>query len=145
MNEYAKGLITKWEGCELDAYDDGVGVWTIGYGHIVGVAEGLSITQGQADYWLEEELLKYETSVLEQVGYLELQKHQMGALISFTYNVGISAFQGSTLLKVIKEDQENYDDIAREFLNWDNAGGSEMTGLSRRRINEANCYANGTY
>ena len=33
-------LIKKFEGCELDAYQDAVGVWTIGYGHIKGVSGG---------------------------------------------------------------------------------------------------------
>ena len=53
-------LIKKFEGCNLTAYEDIVGVWTIGYGttnsdkRITGtdIYQGLTITQAQADEWL---------------------------------------------------------------------------------------------
>ena len=143
MNPYSKYLITRWEGCKLIAYQDSVGVWTIGYGHIVGVAEGLSITQEQADAWLNEDIEIYTSAVLNALDDITLDDWQDGALISFTYNLGIEAFKNSTLLKKIKEDPENYDDIAVEFIKWDNAGGKEIKGLSKRRINEADMYTNG--
>ena len=57
-------LIKKFEGCELDAYQDAVGVWTIGYGHIKGVEKGMQITKTQAEEMLVEELAEYETHVL---------------------------------------------------------------------------------
>ena len=35
MNTSEEGisLIKNYEGCELESYQDSVGVWTIGYGH----------------------------------------------------------------------------------------------------------------
>jgi GH24 family phage-related lysozyme (muramidase) len=42
----------KFFACRLDAYQDDAGVWTIGYGHIAGVTEGMTITQAQADAFL---------------------------------------------------------------------------------------------
>jgi GH24 family phage-related lysozyme (muramidase) len=45
-------LLTSFEGCKLRAYDDGGGVWTIGYGHTKGVVEGMTITQAQAEQFL---------------------------------------------------------------------------------------------
>ena len=45
-------LIKKFEGCELEAYQDAVGIWTIGYGHIKGVKEGMTITKQQAEEML---------------------------------------------------------------------------------------------
>ena len=43
-------LIKRFEGCELEAYQDAVGIWTIGYGHTGSdVHKGLKITQAQAD------------------------------------------------------------------------------------------------
>ena len=142
MNRYAEYLIRRWEGCELIAYKDSVNIWTVGYGHIVGVAEGLQICQGQADNWLFAELEKYETFV-KSVLIVNLTDWQIGALTSFTYNLGVDAFENSTLLKKVNENPENYDDIAIEFIKWDNAGGKEIKGLSKRRINEADMYANG--
>ena len=49
-------LIKKFEGIELQAYQDSVGVWTIGYGHTKGVKEGDNISLKQAEAMLEEEL-----------------------------------------------------------------------------------------
>ena len=42
-------LLKYFEGCELEAYQDSVGVWTISYGHTKGVHEGMVITQEQAE------------------------------------------------------------------------------------------------
>ena len=53
-----KGIyaIKKFEGCELIAYQDAVGVWTIGYGHTKGVSEGDIISSAQAEALLLKEL-----------------------------------------------------------------------------------------
>ena len=37
-------LIKSFEDCRLTAYQDSVGVWTIGYGHTNGVYAGMTIT-----------------------------------------------------------------------------------------------------
>ena len=57
-------LIKEFEGCRLTAYQDEVGVWTIGYGitnadkSITGttIKRGLKISQSTAEKWLEESL-----------------------------------------------------------------------------------------
>jgi len=143
MNYYAKRLIKCWEGCKLQAYQCSAGVWTIGYGRTKDIKQGDKISQRQADIFLGQDLSIYTSAVLREVDKLGLKSWQVGALISFTYNLGGRNFRRSELLATIKEDPENYDDIARGFLNWDNAGGREIKGLSKRRISEANCYANG--
>ena len=52
--------IKKFEACVLTAYQDSVGVWTIGYGHTNGVKKGDKITQYQAEQFLKEDLAKFE-------------------------------------------------------------------------------------
>ena len=49
-------LLKHFEGCELKAYQDSVGVWTIGYGHTKGIYKGLEITQSEAEKMLIDEL-----------------------------------------------------------------------------------------
>ena len=49
-------LLKHFEGCELEAYQDSVGVWTIGYGHTKDVEKGMKITQELAEHMLKEEL-----------------------------------------------------------------------------------------
>ena len=42
-------ILKFFEGCNLTAYQDSVGVWTLGYGHSKGVHAGMSITQEEAE------------------------------------------------------------------------------------------------
>ena len=52
-------LIKQYEGCRLAAYRCAAGVWTIGYGHTAGVHSGMTITQAQADAYLQQDIAKY--------------------------------------------------------------------------------------
>ena len=56
-------LIKKFEGCKLTAYQDSIGVWTIGYGHTAGVTKGQVITQAQADTYLKSDCTTAEKAV----------------------------------------------------------------------------------
>ena len=127
-------LIKKFEGCELEAYQDAVGVWTIGYGHIKGVKEGMTITKQQAEEMLEEELIEYENYVKEAVKY-QLDQCMFDALVSWTYNLGPSNLNYSTLLKVLNAG--DYDGVPEQIKRWNKAGGKVLQGLVRRREAEA--------
>ena len=56
-------LIKQFEGCELTAYQDAVGVWTIGYGTTSGVYEGQVISQVKAEELLRKDLVMFEKAV----------------------------------------------------------------------------------
>ena len=127
-------LIKKFEGCELEAYQDAVGVWTIGYGHIKGVKEGMTITKQQAEEMLLEELVEYENYVLEAVNH-QLDQCMFDALVSWTYNLGPSNLNASTMLKVLNAG--DYDAVPEQIKRWNKAGGKVLTGLVRRREAEA--------
>ena len=60
-------LIKKFEGCRLTAYQDSVGVWTIGYGHTKDVDEGLEITKQEAEVMVKEELIAYDGYITDRV------------------------------------------------------------------------------
>lgn len=131
-------FIRQFEGCELAAYQDAVGVWTIGYGWTnpvdgVAIHEGMTITRQRADELLSEGVKLYERGVTDLVT-APLNQNQFDALVSFTYNVGISAFAGSTLLK--KLNVRDYAGAADEFSKWVNAGGRQLAGLATRRAAE---------
>ena len=127
-------LIKKFEGCELEAYQDAVGVWTIGYGHIKGVKEGMTITKQQAEEMLLEELVEYENYVLEAVNH-QLDQCMFDALVSWTYNLGPSNLNASTMLKVLNAG--DYDGVPEQIKRWSKAGGKVLQGLVRRREAEA--------
>ena len=108
MKTAQKGLelIKHFEGCELTAYKCPAGVWTIGYGHIKGVSEGMTITQEQAEQMLLDELVEYENYINELVS-VDLSQNQFDALVSWVYNLGPSNLRSSTLLKVLNSGDYN--------------------------------------
>jgi lysozyme len=127
-------LIKKFEGCELEAYKCSAGVWTIGYGHTKGVEEGMTITKDQAEEMLLEELVEYEKAVEEAV-HNQLDQCMFDALVSWTYNLGPTNLNSSTMLKVLNAGQ--YEDVPAQIKRWNKAGGKVLEGLTRRREAEA--------
>lgn len=136
MNISANGvkLIQQFEGLRLKAYQDAVGVWTIGYGHTgPDVTPGLVISQAQADALLARDLNRFETGVSRLV-QVPLNQNQFDALLSFSYNLGLGSLQNSTLLRLLN--QRDYAGAASQFPRWNKAGGKVLPGLTRRRAAE---------
>lgn len=127
-------LIKGYEGLRLDAYQDSAGVWTVGYGHTGGVRPGDSVTRAQAEQLLRGDVAWAEQAVRDNVR-VPLSQGQFDALVSFTFNVGAGALQGSTLLARLN--QGDYAGAQAEFGRWVHAGGERLDGLVRRRAEEA--------
>lgn len=128
-------LIKHFEGCELEAYKDAVGVWTIGYGHTKGVEEGDKWTQEKADFMLFRELEEEYEDYVNNYVHVPLNQQQFDALCSWVYNLGPSNLKSSTLLK--KLNNEEYDQVPKQIKRWNKAGGKVLAGLVRRREAEA--------
>ena len=129
-NASGVNLIKSFEGLRLKAYQDAVGVWTIGYGTTRGVKPGQEISEAQAEALLKTDLNRFEQAVNQAVR-VPINDNQFAALVSFTYNVGSGALRSSTLLRKL-----NYRDTygaANEFPRWNRAGGRVLAGLTRRR------------
>jgi GH24 family phage-related lysozyme (muramidase) len=126
-------------------YDDGLGNQVIGYGHLiqpheqqsgsinidgelVPFAEGIS--QAQAKTLLDQDLEPIRQKIDDLVT-VELTNNQRDALASFTYNVGLRAFEESTLLKKLNAGE--YDAVPAELTKFTKAGGVELPGLVDRR------------
>lgn len=130
-------IIKEFEGCSLVAYQDIVGVWTIGYGTTLGVHSGMIITGDQADAFLENDCNVLSGQITKSTRALKDQ--QYCALISFAYNLGFSALYHSTLLKDINAGASD-SDIVAQFMLWNHAGGKVVSGLTKRRAAEAALY-----
>jgi lysozyme len=131
-------LICGFEGLRLEAYDDGVGVWTVGFGTTkfpngMRVKKGDNCTLEQAKSYMQNDLKEFEQTVNGAVG-VPLNQNQFDALVSLAYNIGTTAFKNSTLVKRLND--ENYKGAADQFNVWVNAGGKRMQGLVNRRAAE---------
>ena len=136
-SEEGISLIKKFEGCKLEAYLDAVDVPTIAYGRTKDVKIGDICTQQQAEDWLEEELVEYEGYVNEAVK-VELTQPQFDSLVSWTYNLGPSNLNRSSMLRVLNT--SDYDNVPEQIMRWNKAGGRVLAGLVRRREAEAEMF-----
>jgi lysozyme len=142
-----RAKLEQFEGLRLTAYKDSVGVLTIGYGHTgKDVVPGLTITQADADQLLASDLVEAENAVSRLVK-VPLSDNQFGALVSFTFNVGTSAFAGSSLLK--KLNAGDYEAEPAELAKWNkgtvNGKKVVLPGLTNRRAAEAGIWATGAH
>jgi lysozyme len=143
VNDATVALIKRNEGCRLDAYPDpatGGDPWTIGYGHTgPEVVDGLSISQSSADELLRQDLAKFEQGVDDAIDeHAGTTDNQFGAMVSLAYNIGLGNFQKSSVIRFHNAGQ--YMAAANSFLLWNKAAGREMSGLTRRRHEEATLY-----
>jgi lysozyme len=129
----ARGIIASFEGFSATAYQDGGGVWTIGYGHTKNVVEGDACTRDEADAWLAQDMQEAEDCVNAAVT-VPLTQCQFDALVSFTYNVGCGNFKRSTMLKLLNA--SDYLGASRQFLAWNKIKGEVSKGLTNRRMDE---------
>jgi GH24 family phage-related lysozyme (muramidase) len=134
-------LLKQFEGCRLTAYQDSVGVWTIGFGTTTEVKEGQTISQVKAEEYLRFDLAIFEKAVTESLK-VPVNQNQFDALVSFTYNVGVSAFRSSTLLNLINEKTDKKV-VAAEFSKWVKAGNQTLPGLVSRRKAESELFLKG--
>lgn len=134
VSETGLAVLKHYEGCKLTAYRDSVGVLTIGWGDTENVTEGMMITQEEADDRLERRLGRdFEPGVKAAI-QAHMKQEQFDAMVCLAYNIGVSAFTNSTLVKLF-----NAGDVqgaADEFLRWDKAGGKSLKGLRKRRAAE---------
>jgi GH24 family phage-related lysozyme (muramidase) len=141
-------IIREFEGLRLEAYQDSVGVWTIGYGTTRypnqggPVRKGDVITRERAD-----DLLRDQVQTLFAPGILSLlpmaagwPANQTAALISWAYNVGLGAVEDSTLRKRLLAGEDPSKVVRDELPRWDKAGGRPLAGLTRRRKAEVELF-----
>lgn len=132
-------LVARWEGFREDAYLCPAGVWTIGYGTTRWpdgrrVKSGEKITRKVADGMMRLQLRDFASEV-DRLVDVPLTTHERAALISFTYNVGSSAFASSTLRKLLNAGDRA--GAAEQFRRWNKANGEVSQGLINRRVDEA--------
>jgi lysozyme len=132
-------LIASFEGCRLIAYlptpND---VWTIGYGHTEDVQPGDEWTQEEAEAELRTDVTTFSHGVNDALNNPDTLQNQFDAMTSLAFNIGLSGFEGSTVLR--EHNAANYEAAADAFALWNKQAGQVLQGLVNRRAAEAAMY-----
>lgn len=136
INKAGLDLIKHYEGFGADAYLCPAGVWTIGYGHTLGVKRGQKITKKKAEQLLREDLSEMETGV-ERCISVPLNDNQFASLVSFSFNLGLGNLKSITLKK--KLNGGDYECVPSEMAKWIKSKGT-LSGLVRRRASEGELF-----
>lgn len=142
-------LIKYFEGRRLHRYKCPAGVWTVGYGHVL-TNEELStlsdpIDVATADVLLAKDVWKFEAALYTEQRTRRLpplKQGELDALVSFTFNVGLGAFDKSTLRRLLCDDVDR-SVVAAQFARWNKAGGKVLPGLVARREAERKLFLYG--
>lgn len=134
----------------LDPYLCPAKIWTIGWGHAIYDAYGnqvkglenkkiayaiypKGITLQEAEILLKDDVKKFTVGVTNLVK-VPITNNQLCALISLTFNIGITNFKESTLLSLLNKGR--LDEVPYQFSRWRKGGGKILPGLVRRRSAE---------
>ena len=142
-------LITLLEGLKTKAYQDSVGIWTIGIGTIQypngeKVKKGDVCTDSQAYEYLKYEVDKKVGTINGLLNGVTLNQNQFDAIVSLAYNIGVGGFASSTALKLIRKNT-NDPAIKDAWMLWNkgtiNGKKVEIKGLTNRRKKEYQLYS----
>lgn len=125
------------------------GVWTIGFGSIyrrdgsrVGPNDA-PITRAEAMELMAIELAQKCLPAINRLITVPLHPMSHGVLVSFVYNAGSGALNGSGLRRMINS--RRWDDVPAEFSKWRVGGGRVLPGLVRRRAAESHLFMRGVW
>jgi lysozyme len=121
INQATIDLVKKWEGFKSKAYICPAGVLTVGYGTTnragipgVNITRDTVVTEAEASHWLQLGLEKFSDNIKLFIS-APINENEFGAFLSLAYNIGPTAFRGSSAL--------------RHFNNGDKAKAAESIKL----------------
>ena len=139
VSDKCVNMIKHHEGFVRKPYQDPIGLWTVGVGHLIGDGKSLpkewdkEFTDEEINEILCKDLERFEIGI-ERLTKVSLTQGQFDALVSFSFNVGLGNYQSSTLRT--KLNRGEYEGASNEFWKWRRAGGKILKGLVKRRADE---------
>ncbi len=129
-------------------------VWPVGWGRaVIATATGKylkgaegkqrayelypALTEAEADVMLQEDYSRVEAQVREHLKR-HAATHELGAMASLAYNIGIGKFCTSSVLRFFNAGNKAM--AAESFKLWVKSGGKVLKGLQRRRWSEAHLF-----
>ncbi len=127
-----RAFIKNKEGFTQFPKPDAQGTTQVGYGHQIKPGEDYSagVSKQQASNIMDTDLVSVEDTINNNVA-VPIDQNQFDALADFTYEEGIGAFKGSTLLKILNTG--NYAGAAQQFSRWVYANGQVSQDIVNRR------------
>jgi len=158
LSTEAIDLLKAIEGLTTKPYDDQTGKdisrWvkgaTIGYGHLITRRDWgkykNGITRKQALALFEEDLAPYADKVKTSV-IARIKQQEFDALVFLTFNIGLTAFGKSSVLKLVNNPvaKTPYTSLEKAWLAWNKSQGKYNRGLANRRKAEWNIYSKNVY
>ncbi|KAH6621506.1 lysozyme-like domain-containing protein [Chaetomium sp. MPI-SDFR-AT-0129] len=142
-NSATVDLIAKSEGFRASIYTDATGHATVGYGHMctkskcAEVPYSIPLSTANGKKLLASDMRKFETCITNMLtSKAVLNLNQYGALVSWSFNVGCGAAEGSQLIKRLNAGETVNTVLADELPKWVHGGGVVLPGLVTRRKNE---------
>ena len=108
--------IKRQEGLRLEAYQDTLGNWSVGYGHTPAFP-GQTITEAEADSLLMQDLAAAQTDLLTAIPWCSsLSVPRYCVLWNMCFNMGIGhLLEFRLMLEAVRN--ANYPEAARQMLN----------------------------
>lgn len=126
--------IAGFEGMRTSAYRDVVGIPTVCVGETKGIRMGMTFGKPECEAMLLKRLTEDFAPAMESCVTRPMGDDTYAAFLSLSYNVGSSAFCGSTVVR--KFNAGDGRGACDAVLAWDKAGGRVVAGLARRRREE---------
>jgi lysozyme len=133
-------LIKHHEGVRNKPYRCPAGLWTVGVGHLIGDGKSLpadwnrTFTQEEIDGILKRDLNRFELGVCKMLPNVQLKQCEFDALVSFSFNLGLGAFQRSTIRQALLRGDKKA--AMESLVKYCKAGGKILKGLQNRRLDE---------
>jgi GH24 family phage-related lysozyme (muramidase) len=134
-------LIKGYEGLRMSAHYAPNEQWTVGYGHISSARHGMSVTEGDAERLLKDDVQPIEQLISDTVR-APLNQNEHDALVSLIFNIGEDNWKRSTVLRKLNAGDKI--GAANAFELWTKAHISNelvaLDGLVRRRAAEKSLF-----
>ncbi len=139
--ETGLNLIKGYEGLRMSAHYAPSEQWTVGYGHTSTARHGMSVTEGDAERLLKDDITPIESLIGDTVR-APLNQNEHDAIVSLVFNIGEDNWRRSSVLRKLNEGDKLA--AAQAFEMWTKAhvNGELVTldGLVRRRAAEKSLF-----
>ncbi|MBT8473071.1 MAG: lysozyme [Marinicaulis sp.] len=139
--ETGLNLIKGYEGLRMSAHYAPSEQWTVGYGHTGTARHGMSVTEGDAERLLKEDVQPIEQLISDTVR-APLNQNEHDALVSLIFSIGEDNWKRSTVLRKLNAGDKI--GAANAFELWSKAFVNNelatLDGLVRRRAAEKSLF-----